>query len=121
VRIGKTPILSAEEARQLLDSIDTSTVVRLRDRALIALLVYTFARFGAALGIKSMSAMSIGSSVGSGFASRKKVVKSTPCPATITSRAICRTISTPPVLRASAREQFLGRRSEGRECSRSAV
>jgi len=51
VRTGKTPILSAEEARQLLDSIDTSTVVGLRDRALIALLVYTFARIGAALGI----------------------------------------------------------------------
>jgi site-specific recombinase XerD len=51
VRTGKTPILSAEEARQLLDSIDTSTVVGRRDRALIALLVYTFARIGAALGM----------------------------------------------------------------------
>jgi site-specific recombinase XerD len=51
VRTGKTPVLAAEEARQLLDSIDTSTVVGLRDRALIALLVYTFARIGAALGM----------------------------------------------------------------------
>jgi len=31
-RTGKTPILSAEEARQLLDSIDIRTVVGLRDR-----------------------------------------------------------------------------------------
>ena len=45
---GKTPVLSSEEARQLLDSLNTSTVVGLRDRALIALMVYTFARAGAA-------------------------------------------------------------------------
>ena len=44
---GKTPVLSAAEARQLLDSIDTSHVVGLRDRAIIALMVYTFARVGA--------------------------------------------------------------------------
>jgi integrase len=35
----------------LLDSIDTSTVVGLRDRALIGLMVYSFARIGAALGM----------------------------------------------------------------------
>jgi site-specific recombinase XerD len=51
VRTGKTPILSAEEARQLLDSINTTTLVGLRDRSLIALLVFTFARIGAALGM----------------------------------------------------------------------
>ncbi len=34
VKRGKTPVLDAEEARQLLDSIDTSTPVGLRDRAL---------------------------------------------------------------------------------------
>jgi len=44
---GKTPVLTAEEARQLLDSVDTSHVVGLRDRAVIALMVYTFARVGA--------------------------------------------------------------------------
>jgi site-specific recombinase XerD len=49
MRRGKTPVLSAEEARQLLDSIDTSNVVGLRDRALIGLMVYTFARVGAAM------------------------------------------------------------------------
>ncbi len=48
---GKTPVLSSEEARQLLGSIDTSSVVGLRDRALIALMVYTFARVGAGIGM----------------------------------------------------------------------
>lgn len=49
VRKGKTPVLAAEEARVLLDSIDISSLIGLRDRALIALMVYTFARVGAAL------------------------------------------------------------------------
>ena len=47
VRRGKTPVLSADEARQLLDAIDTSTLAGLRDRALIATIIYTFARIGA--------------------------------------------------------------------------
>lgn len=49
---GKTAILDAAEARQLLDSIDISTPVGLRDRALIALMAYSFARIGAALSMK---------------------------------------------------------------------
>ncbi len=49
VKKGKTPVLDGDEAKKLLDSIDVSTVVGLRDRALIALLVYTFARVSAAL------------------------------------------------------------------------
>ena len=59
---GKTPVLSADEARVLLDSIPvgrtdkktgetTPLVVGLRDRALVALMVYTFARVGAAVGM----------------------------------------------------------------------
>lgn len=46
---GRTPVLDATEARQLLDSIDVSTPIGLRDRALIALMVFSFARVGAAL------------------------------------------------------------------------
>ncbi|MGC2460444.1 MAG: hypothetical protein WA446_05610 [Steroidobacteraceae bacterium] len=42
-------MLTQEEARELLDSIDTSTVVRLRDRALIATIIYTFGRVGAVI------------------------------------------------------------------------
>ena len=52
VKKGKTPVLKADEARQLLDSIDTSTLIGLRDRALIAVMVYSFARVGAALAMK---------------------------------------------------------------------
>jgi len=52
VKRGKTPVLEPDEARALLDSIDTSTMVGLRDRALIGLMVYSFARVGAALGMK---------------------------------------------------------------------
>jgi site-specific recombinase XerD len=47
VKKGKTPVLAAEEARAMLDAIDISTPIGLRDRALIALMVYTFARVGA--------------------------------------------------------------------------
>jgi site-specific recombinase XerD len=49
---GKTPVLEASEARQLLDSIDVSTAAGLRDRALIALMVFSFARIGAALAMR---------------------------------------------------------------------
>jgi len=49
VRRGKTPVLAPEEARTLLDSIDVTTAMGLRDRALIALMVFSFARIGASL------------------------------------------------------------------------
>ena len=47
VQKGKTPVLPVKETRQLLDNIDISHVVGLRDRALIGLMVYSFARVGA--------------------------------------------------------------------------
>jgi site-specific recombinase XerD len=47
VRKGKTPVLSLEEIRLLLDSIEAGTLMGLRDRALIALMTYTFSRVGA--------------------------------------------------------------------------
>lgn len=52
VRKGKTPVLDPAEARQLLDSIDVSTPIGLRDRALIGLMVFSFGRIGAALGMR---------------------------------------------------------------------
>ncbi len=66
VKRGKTPVLTAKEARDLLDSIaiyeiDEQTkqpdptrpiLIGLRDRALIGVMVYSFARVGAALGMK---------------------------------------------------------------------
>jgi site-specific recombinase XerC len=40
---GKTPVLTAAEARQLLDSIDTGSLIGSRDRAWIGAMVYSFA------------------------------------------------------------------------------
>lgn len=44
---GKTPEVTPDQARTLLASIDTTTRVGLRDRAVIATLIYTAARAGA--------------------------------------------------------------------------
>ena len=52
VKHGKTPVLTAHEARALLDSIKTDSVVGLRDRALIALMCYTFARVSAVVNLR---------------------------------------------------------------------
>ena len=52
VKTGKPPVLSAKEARTLLDGIDVSTVVGLRDRAFLGVLVYSFARVSAAVSLR---------------------------------------------------------------------
>lgn len=44
---GVTPVLSSEEATALLTGMDVSTVVGLRDRAIIAVMTYSFARVSA--------------------------------------------------------------------------
>ncbi|MFO0807540.1 MAG: tyrosine-type recombinase/integrase [Gemmataceae bacterium] len=51
VKKGKTPVLTAEEMRQLLASIDTETIAGKRDAALIAVMAYSFARISAVLGM----------------------------------------------------------------------
>ena len=48
-KVGKTPVLPADEVRQIFDAMDLSTRVGLRDRALIALMVFSFARVSAAV------------------------------------------------------------------------
>jgi site-specific recombinase XerD len=67
VKKGKTPVLKADEARDLLDSIPLKigpepkegeedkrppSLIGLRDRALIAVMVFSFARITAALGMR---------------------------------------------------------------------
>ena len=49
---GSTPVLSPAEARKLLDSIDTGTLAGLRDRALFSVMLYSFARVSAVLGMR---------------------------------------------------------------------
>jgi integrase/recombinase XerD len=51
-RKGKTPVLNVDEARALIDAIDITSLPGLRDRALIGLMVYTFARVGAAIAMR---------------------------------------------------------------------
>ena len=47
VKKGLTPVLTPDEARCLLSSIDVTTIVGLRDRAILGVMVYSFARVGA--------------------------------------------------------------------------
>lgn len=52
IKRGKTPVLTAAEAKELIESIDISTVVGLRDRALIGLMLYSFSRVSAVVGMR---------------------------------------------------------------------
>jgi site-specific recombinase XerD len=58
---GKTPEISVEQARLLLRSMDASTVVGLRDRAVIGILIYTAARAGAVAKLRIRSLQHDGS------------------------------------------------------------
>ena len=49
---GSTPVLSSVEAHELLNGMDISSVVGLRDRAILATMTYTFARVGAVVALK---------------------------------------------------------------------
>ena len=49
---GSTPVLSPAEARKLLETIDTGTLAGLRDRALLSVMLYSFARVSAVLGMR---------------------------------------------------------------------
>ena len=54
VKTGKTTVLGANRRVELIDGIDVSTIVGLRDRALIAVMTFPFARIGAvaAMGVE---------------------------------------------------------------------
>ena len=80
VSVGKTPVLSAEQARHLLRSLPDTTLAGLRDRALIATMLYTFARISAAF------AMCIASTTACTFACARRAARRTACPATTPSR-----------------------------------
>ena len=94
VRVGKTPVLAPEEARTLLDSIDVTTPVGLRDRALIALMVYSFARVGAALGMRVEDAYVQNRRLWGGCT--RRAASGTRCPATTISKSTCTPTSTAP-------------------------
>jgi site-specific recombinase XerD len=49
---GKTPVLTGEQTMQLLNAIDTSKLIGLRDRAVTATMAYSFARIGAVVALQ---------------------------------------------------------------------
>lgn len=49
---GKTPEITVKQARKLLQSIDTTDIIGLRDKSIIAILIYTAARVGAVAKLK---------------------------------------------------------------------
>ena len=49
---GKTPVLTADQARTLLDSIDLEKPIGVRDRALLAVMIFSFARVSAVLAMR---------------------------------------------------------------------
>ena len=57
---GKTPAPPHEEVQNLLDSIDVSHLIGLRDRALLGVMAYTFARIGAVVSLRPQDYFQIG-------------------------------------------------------------
>ena len=49
---GATAVISSIEARELLDSMNAKTIVGLRDRAIVAVMAFTFARVSAVVALK---------------------------------------------------------------------
>ena len=49
---GATLVLSLAEARRLLEEIDTGTLAGLRDRALVSVMLYSFARVSAVIAMR---------------------------------------------------------------------
>jgi site-specific recombinase XerD len=50
---GKTPVMTGADAYYLLESIETDSIKGLRDRALIGVMLYSFARVSATLGMRA--------------------------------------------------------------------
>ena len=68
---GSTPVLSPAEARKLLDCIDTGSLAGHRDRALVSVMLYSFARVSAVLGMRRQDYFQQGAGGGCGFTRRR--------------------------------------------------
>ena len=123
VKRGKTPVLVADDARRLLDSIPTTRMVKqpdgskaeapclvgLRDRALIAVMTFALARIGAAVGMRVDDYYPSGSVGGS--ACTKKAASDTRCRRTINWKRISTSTSRRPASAMTARPPCSGPRS----------
>jgi integrase/recombinase XerD len=56
----KTPAPPTEDVQKLIDSIDLSHIVGLRDRAILGILAYTFARIGAVVSLRVKDYFQVG-------------------------------------------------------------
>ena len=104
---GKTPVLSGAEMRQLLKSIDTSELIGLRDRALLGLMGYSFARVSAVVSLRVEDYFQQGRrSSGSGF--MRKVANGMRCPAITAWTNTLTPGSPPPALTTIRRGRYSG-------------
>ena len=90
VTVGKTVVLSSEDTRALFESIDTSTLIGLRDRALIGVMAYSFARIGAMLAMRVENYLPIGK--GWFLRLREKRRQATRSPRALCARALPRCV-----------------------------
>ena len=107
VKKGKTPVLTAEEARTLLDAIPTDALTGLRDRALIGVMVFTFARVNAVIEMKVKDYFTQGRAVG--CACTRRAVRSTRCPAITAWSGSSMITSQPPASPAIPMDRCFGR------------
>ena len=77
---GKTPVLEREQAKALLSSIDSEDLLSLRDKAMIATMLFSFARVGALVAMKVRDYRNAGS-VHATFVLHEKRGKFHPVPA----------------------------------------
>ena len=108
VKRRKTPVLSADQARALIDSINVTSIAGLRDRALIGVMVHTFARISAAASKRVEDYFPRPGSAG-GSGSTRKAASSTMFRRTTTPKPTWTRASKPPASSAIRRARWSGR------------
>jgi integrase/recombinase XerD len=115
VKRGKTPVLTEDQARRLLTSLkivkkttlpdgseaEAPWLVGLRDRALIGVMVYTFARISAVVACRSRTTFPMANAGGCGC--KRKAASATRCRRTTSSSSSSTSISTRPASAIAAR------------------